>query len=79
MNRNLLTLIILIAVLLTAAFLPRQTAHAAGIPQPEAAESPRPEPESPVVAVAVGLTVLLFGGLSVLPLLWGEGMRGGVE
>lgn len=74
MKRKIFTLILL-AALLTAAFLPVQTARAEGIPQAEAAESPRADTESPVVAVAVGLTVLLFGGLTVLPLLWGEGAQ----
>lgn len=72
MKRTHLILIVILAALLIAAFLPVQTTHAEGIHQPEVAESPRLDTGSPVVAVAVGMTVILFGSLTVLPLLWGQ-------
>jgi hypothetical protein len=75
MNRNRLTLILLLAALLAGAFLPLPTVQAAGSGEDRAAEpssGPQAEPESaanPVVTVVVSLTGLLFGALAFLPLL----------
>ena len=73
MKRIRLILIVIFAAALLAAFFHGQTVRAEAIHHPEAVEAYRPEAGNPAVAAAVGLTASLFGGLTLLPLIRGEG------
>ena len=73
MKRTCLILILILAALLTAAFLP---GFAPDTPATGAAEDAHPGPvdfpASPAVRIAVAMIVILFGGLTLLPLFWRE-------
>lgn len=85
MKKHILTLSLILAVLIAAAFLPNfvPTVQAIGSEPNILTEPPQPDPASnavsanPVVQIIVGMFATLFAILTFVPYLWQESSQDG--